>query len=231
MSRICKTCGSLFKAKGNEQECPTCKEGFNDIMSIIKGKDRTETVKDSKKTEALPTTPEPSPKMTTRKMCGKEFEQTGKGRPAVNCPECREALKHEPKATVKVRHFEPEPEPEPKATPTVVVATDGDKAKQYGKIEPKPVVTAVPTMGVSVADVKSTDTMNDAVHHPSHYTLPGLTIESVDVIRAVLTPEEFKGWCKGNALKYSLRAGRKDPTKEVQDLAKAGVFLSWITGE
>lgn len=50
MSRICKTCGSLFKAKGNEQLCPTCKEGFNDIMSIIKGKDRTETVKDSKKT-------------------------------------------------------------------------------------------------------------------------------------------------------------------------------------
>lgn len=39
MSRICKTCGSLFKATGNEQECPTCKEGFNDIMSIIKGRD------------------------------------------------------------------------------------------------------------------------------------------------------------------------------------------------
>lgn len=170
MSRICKTCGSLFKATGNEQECPTCKEGFNDIMSIINGKDRTETVKDSKKTEAPPATPEPSPKMTICKVCGKEFEQTGKGRPAVNCPECREALKHEPKATVKVRHIEPEA----KATPT---------------------------------------------------------IESVDVIRAVLTPEEFKGWCKGNALKYSLRAGRKDPAKEVQDLAKAGVFLSWITGE
>ena len=227
MSRICKTCGSLFKATGNEQECPTCKEGFNDIMSIIKGKDRTETVKDTKKTEAPPTTPEPSPKMTICKVCGKEFEQTGKGRPAVNCPECREALKHESKATAKVKPAEPKP----KATPTVVVATDGDKAKLYGKIEAKPVVTEVPTPDVSVADVKSTDTMNDAVHHPSHYTLPGLTIESVDVIRAVLTPEEFKGWCKGNALKYSLRAGRKDPAKEVQDLAKAGVFLSWITGE
>ncbi len=229
MSRICKTCGSLFKATGNERECPTCKEGFNDIMSIIKGKDRTETVKDSKKTEAPPTTPELSPKMTTCKVCGKEFEQTGKGRPAVNCPECREALKHESKATAKVRHFEPEPEP--KATPTVVVATDGDKAKLYGKIEAKPVVSGAPTPGVSVSDVKPTDTMNDAVHHPSHYTLPGLSVESVDVIRAVLTPEEFKGWCKGNALKYSLRAGRKDPTKEVQDLAKAGVFLRWITGE
>ena len=46
MSRICKTCGSLFKATGNEQECPTCKEGFNDIMSIIKGRDSKETVKD-----------------------------------------------------------------------------------------------------------------------------------------------------------------------------------------
>lgn len=225
MSRICKTCGSLFKATGNEQECPTCKEGFNDIMSIIKGRDRTETVKDSKKTEAPPNTPEPSPKMTTCKVCGKEFEQTGKGRPAVNCPECREALKHEPKATAKVKPAEP------KATPTVVVATDEDKAKMYSKIEPNPVVTDMALTGVSVADGKPTDTMNDAVHHPQHYTLPGLDVESVDVIRAVLTPEEFKGWCKGNALKYSLRAGRKDPAKEVQDLAKAGVFLSWITGE
>ena len=225
MSRICKTCGSLFKATGNEQECPTCKEGFNDIMSIIKGKDRSETVKDSKKTEAPPTTPEPSPKMTICKVCGKEFEQTGKGRPAVNCPECREALKHESKAPSKVKPAET------KAKPTVSVATDEDKAKQYGKIDTAPVVPDTASTGVSVADVKPTDTMNDAVHHPQHYTLPGLTIESVDVIRAVLTPEEFIGWCKGNALKYSLRAGRKDPAKEVQDLAKAGVFLSWITGE
>lgn len=225
MSRICKTCGSLFKATGNEQECPTCKEGFNDIMSIIKGKDSKETVKDSKKTEATPTTQEPSPKMTTCKVCGKEFEQTGKGRPAVNCPECREAMKHEYKAPSKVKPAES------KAKPTVVVATEEDKAKQYGKLEPKPVVDEAPTISESVTEATPTKMMNDAVHHPQHYTLPGLTIESVDVIRAVLTPEEFKGWCKGNALKYSLRAGRKDPTKEVQDLAKAGVFLSWITGE
>ena len=225
MSRICKTCGSLFQAKGNEQECPTCTKGINDIMSIIKGKDSKETVKDSKKTEAPPTTQEPSPKLTTCKVCGKEFEQTGKGRPAVNCPECREALKHEYKAPSKVKPAEP------KATPTVVVATDEDKAKMYGKIEPKSVVSEKPSTGVPIVDGTLNETTNDAVHHPSHYTLPGLTIESVDVIRAVLTPEEFKGWCKGNALKYSLRAGRKDPAKEVQDLAKAGVFLSWITGE
>lgn len=223
MSRICKTCGSLFKATGNEQECPTCKEGFNDIMDIIKGRDSKDTVKDSKKTEAPPTTQEPSPKMTTCKVCGKEFEQTGKGRPAVNCPECREALKHEQKSPVKVSS------PKPKAT--VQVATEEDKAKMYGKLEPKQEVAEAPTIDESVTEDKTTKIMNDAVHHPSHYNLPGLTVESVDVIRAVLTPEEFKGWCKGNALKYSLRAGRKDPAKEVQDLAKAGVFLSWITGE
>lgn len=220
MSRICKTCGSLFKATGNEQECPTCKEGFNDIMSIIKGRD-------SKKIEAPPTTPESSPKMTICKVCGKQFEQTGKGRPAVNCPECREALKHESKSTTKVKPTESKP----KATPTVVVATEADKAKMSSKIEPKTVVSEKPSTCIPIVDGTLTDTMNDAVHHPSHYTLPGLTVESVDVIRAVLTPEEFKGWCKGNALKYSLRAGRKDPTKEVQDLAKAGVFLSWVTGE
>lgn len=218
MSRICKTCGSLFQAKGNEQECPTCKEGFNDIMDIIKGRDSKDTVKDSKKTEAPPTTPEPSSKMATCKVCGKEFEQTGKGRPAVNCPGCREALKYGYTA-------------KPKAKPTVAVATEEEKAKQYGKIEAKPEVAETPTIDVPVVDGTLSETMNDAVHHPQHYALPGLTIESVDVIRAVLTPEEFKGWCKGNALKYSLRAGRKDPTKEVQDLAKAGVFLSWITGE
>lgn len=131
--------------------------------------------------------------MTTCKVCGKEFEQTGKGRPAVNCPECREALKHEPKPPVKTKLTEPKP----KVMPTVSVATDEDKAKMYGNIESKPVVIEAPTIDVPIVDGTLTDTMNDAVHHPSHYTLPGLTVESVDVIRAVLTPEEFKGWCKG----------------------------------
>ena len=76
----------------------------------------------------------------------------------------------------------------------------------------------------------NTDNKNtDEVHAPAHYKLNGLNIESVDVIRAVLTDEEFKGWCRGNALKYLMRAGKKDKAKEKQDFAKAGVFISWIT--
>jgi hypothetical protein len=44
-------------------------------------------------------------------------------------------------------------------------------------------------------------------------------------LRAALTPEEFKGFCKGNALKYLIRAGKKDD--ELQNLKKAGVYIGW----
>lgn len=67
--------------------------------------------------------------------------------------------------------------------------------------------------------------IDDAVKSPKHYKLPGLNIESIDVLRAALTPEEFKGFCKGNALKYLIRAGKKDD--ELQDLKKAGVYIGW----
>lgn len=78
--------------------------------------------------------------------------------------------------------------------------------------------------------VNSTDNKNtDEVNSPDHYKLNGLNIEVVDVIKTVLTEDEFKGWCKGNALKYLMRAGKKDKSKEKQDFAKAGVFISWLT--
>ena len=79
-------------------------------------------------------------------------------------------------------------------------------------------------------NANSVDSKNtNEVHNPEHYKLNDLNIEVVDVIRAVLTDEEFKGWCKGNALKYLMRAGKKDKSKEKQDFAKAGVFISWLT--
>lgn len=78
-------------------------------------------------------------------------------------------------------------------------------------------------------NVNNTDNKNtDEVHNPAHYKLNGLNIEVVDVIRATLTDEEFKGWCKGNALKHLMRAGKKDKNKEKQDFEKAGVFISWL---
>lgn len=34
--------------------------------------------------------------------------------------------------------------------------------------------------------------------------------EAIDVIKQILTPEEYKGFLKGNILKYQLRLGKKD---------------------
>lgn len=64
----------------------------------------------------------------------------------------------------------------------------------------------------------------DQVNHPAHYTQGG--IEAIDYIRAKLTPDEFSGYCKGNALKYISRAGKK--TNESEDLAKAKWYLDHL---
>ena len=48
---------------------------------------------------------------------------------------------------------------------------------------------------------------DDPVNHPCHYTQG--SIECIDAIRAALTDEEFRGFCKGNALKYLHRERHK----------------------
>jgi hypothetical protein len=50
--------------------------------------------------------------------------------------------------------------------------------------------------------------------------------EAIDIIKAALTPEEFIGYCKGNCLKYRLRAGKKDDLQ--QDIDKAGTYVDMI---
>ncbi len=49
--------------------------------------------------------------------------------------------------------------------------------------------------------------MTDAVNHPSHYTSG--KIECIDAIESALTPEEFRGYLKGNTLKYTWRERNK----------------------
>lgn len=70
--------------------------------------------------------------------------------------------------------------------------------------------------------------MSDAVNHPAHYRLfPGQ--EAIDIIQASLTPEEFRGYLKGNALKYRLRAGNKDDLR--QDIDKAEWYRNRLISE
>jgi len=65
-------------------------------------------------------------------------------------------------------------------------------------------------------------TESDQVNSPSHYTTGG--IEAIDYIQAKLTPEEFRGFCRGNALKYISRAGNKNDASE--DYSKAIWYIN-----
>ena len=64
--------------------------------------------------------------------------------------------------------------------------------------------------------------LNDPVNSPAHYTAGG--IETIDYIKAKLTPEEFIGYLKGNVIKYTSRAGKKIDT--IQDLEKAQWYMN-----
>ena len=47
----------------------------------------------------------------------------------------------------------------------------------------------------------------------THYELWNGT-EAIDVIKQMLTPEEYIGFLKGNILKYQLRLGKKDAAEK-----------------
>lgn len=53
----------------------------------------------------------------------------------------------------------------------------------------------------------------------THYK--DMPLQPWDVMGAVLTPEEFRGFLKGNIIKYALRQGKKDS----DDAGKAKHYL------
>lgn len=55
---------------------------------------------------------------------------------------------------------------------------------------------------------------HDPVSNPRHYTQGA--VECIDAIRAALTAEEFRGYCKGNALKYVWREAFKGGDESLQ---------------
>ena len=63
---------------------------------------------------------------------------------------------------------------------------------------------------------------DDPVNHPTHYTSG--EIECIDAIRAALTPEEFRGFCKGNVIKYVWRSNLKGD--RIKDQKKALWYLN-----
>ena len=61
----------------------------------------------------------------------------------------------------------------------------------------------------------------DPVKRPPHYNTGN--IECIDAIQESMSPEAFKGYCKGNALKYIWRMSYKN--KPVEDLRKANWYI------
>lgn len=68
-------------------------------------------------------------------------------------------------------------------------------------------------------------TVEDNVNQPNHYKLDGLDVEVLDIIKAVLSKEEFEGFLHGNVIKYTLRTNKKNG---VEDLEKAYKYLGWL---
>ena len=64
--------------------------------------------------------------------------------------------------------------------------------------------------------------MPDMVNNPSHYNQG--RVETIEVIRDVLSKEQFIGYCVGNTMKYVSRHRHKNKPKE--DLLKARWYLN-----
>ena len=73
---------------------------------------------------------------------------------------------------------------------------------------------------------KRESSVSDPVN-PSHYQQG--EIECIDALRAALTPEEFRGYCKGSAMAYLWRLGRKDAPE--QEAKKALWYINWLAGK
>lgn len=65
--------------------------------------------------------------------------------------------------------------------------------------------------------------MTDTIFNPKHY-MQG-SHECIDVIKAMLSPEEFRGFLKGNVIKYRYRANLKNGK---EDLAKADNYAYYL---
>ena len=64
---------------------------------------------------------------------------------------------------------------------------------------------------------------HDMVNQPKHYNSG--KFETLDVIKDALTEEEFRGYIKGNILKYTIRERHKN---QDEDLRKSLFYLNYL---
>lgn len=77
-------------------------------------------------------------------------------------------------------------------------------------------------VGVEGVAVSRSDRTYDPVNHPAHYASG--EIECIDAIRAALGLDGFVAHCRGTAIKYAWRAGKKGCASEC--LRKGAWYLT-----
>ncbi len=64
-------------------------------------------------------------------------------------------------------------------------------------------------------------------HYDEHYaSMVGL--EPIELMQLVLSYDEFIGFLKGNIIKYTMRAGKKQGEAAEKDVAKAKRYIEWL---
>lgn len=144
---------------------------------------------------------------TKCKRCGKLFEQTGKGRPAVNCPTCRAELS-EPKKKVSPKDNQPEKVDE--STPVISKMETTVKEISIKKDDIK---------DISVITDKKHNAISNVIDHPSHQNRG--KIEVIDFIE-----DQGLSFHLGNVIKYIARAGSKGD--KLEDLKKGTVVFGQV---
>lgn len=202
LARKCVRCGRTFLAKKDEQYCVQCAK--DELMAILK--------KDTPPTPAKDEAPKEEVKekvMTKCKNCGKMSEQTGKGRPAVNCPTCRDLLN--------------KPKKKPADVKDKVIAVK--KEDVVAPVISKKETTASYINADSVSDLYPVNEIKDRdnmIDHPSHYNKG--KIEVIDFIE-----DQGLSFHLGNVIKYVVRAGAKGD--KLEDLKKARWYLDRYINE
>lgn len=59
-----------------------------------------------------------------------------------------------------------------------------------------------------------------------HYN--GLSVQPIELMQATFTPEEMRGFLKGNVIKYALRQGLKEGESETKDCEKMMQYTEWL---
>lgn len=75
---------------------------------------------------------------------------------------------------------------------------------------------------VKLAELMNGGEKQEAIAHPTYYNTG-----SIEVIDAITAWGYAEGFNRGNAIKYVVRAGRKNKETEVEDLRKAMQYLQF----